>query len=284
MRKPWLVLSELLMITGGCVITALALLLFLVPNQIAAGGATGLATIIFHIWEFPIGLVLLLINIPLFISGLILWGWQLGWRTLYATLFLSFSLEAVGPYVVPLTNDPLLAALYGGIMSGLGMGLVFRARGTSGGTDLAARLINHFTGISLGQSLIIVDGIIVALAGVVFSPEMALYAAISIFALGKSIDIVQEGLGFAKAALIITDQKKDIQNEVLEQLGRGVTVLRATGGYTGREKDMLICVISRTEVSKLKKIVSWTDPEAFVIITAANEVLGEGFKEDWKNI
>ncbi len=284
MNKFWGVIFDLFMIIVGCLITAAGLLIFLIPNKIAAGGASGLATIIYHIWGFPVGAVILLINVPLFIIGLFLWGWQMGWRTLFATLFLSVSLDVMAPYMEPVTNDPLLASLYGGIVSGLGMGLVFRARGTTGGTDLAARLFNHFSGISIGQGLILVDGLIVLAAGVVFSPELALYAAISIFALGKSIDLVQEGIGFAKAALIVTDQKREVQEQIIERLGRGVTGLRATGGYTGREKDVLICVISRTEISKLKKIVSMVDPRAFVIITAANEVLGEGFKEDWKNI
>ncbi len=284
MRKIWGVLLDLLMITAGCLVTAGALQIFLIPNRIAAGGASGLATIIYHVWGLPVGAVILLINVPLFLIGLFLWGWQMGWRTLYATLFLSVSLDVMAPYLEPVTHDPLLASLYGGIVSGVGMGLVFRARGTTGGTDLAARLFNHFTGMSIGQGLIFVDGLIVLGAGIVFSPELALYAAISIFALGKSIDLVQEGIGFAKAALIVTDRKKEVQDQIIERLGRGITGLRATGGYTGRERDMLVCVISRTEVSKLKKIVSTVDPRAFVIITAANEVLGEGFKEDWKNI
>ncbi len=284
MRKYWGVIVDLFLLIIGCSITAAGLLIFLIPNKIAAGGASGLATIIYHIWELPVGAVILLINIPLFSIGLFLWGWQMGWRTLFATLFLSVSLDLMAPFMEPVTSDPLLASLYGGIVCGLGMGLVFKARGTTGGTDLAARLFNHFSGMSIGQGLILVDGLIVLAAGIVFSPELALYAAISIFALGKSIDLVQEGIGFAKAALIVTDRKKEVQDQIIEKLGRGVTGIRATGGYTGREKDMLICVISRTEISKLKKIVSLIDPRAFVIITAANEVLGEGFKEDWKNI
>ncbi len=284
MRKFFSFFIELLMISVGCLITAGALLVFLIPNKIAAGGASGLATIIFHVWGLPVGVVILLINVPLFVAGLFLWGWQMGWRTLYATLFLSAALDTLAPYLEPVTQDPLLASLYGGIVSGLGMGLVFRARGTTGGTDLAARIINQFTGLSLGQGLILVDGLIVAAAGLVFSAELALYAAISIFVLGRSIDLVQEGLGLAKAALIVTDCKKEVQEQIIERLGRGITGIKATGGYTGREKDVLICVISRTEISKLKRIVRLADPRAFVIITAASEVLGEGFKEDWKNV
>ncbi len=272
---------DIIIITSGCVITGAGLLVFLVPNKIAAGGASGLATIIYHLWGFPVGTMVLLINIPLFIFGLILWGWQEGWRTLYASIILGVSLEIMAPYLYPLTTDPLLATLYGGVVCGVGMGLVFRHRGTTGGTDLAARIINHFTGLSVGQGLIMVDIVIVVVAGIFFGAELALYAAIAIFVAGRVIDAIQEGLGIAKAALIITGKREQIRENIISRLGRGITIMQATGGYTGQYTNVVICVISRAEVSRLKNIVAETDSEAFVIITGVSEVLGEGFKENW---
>lgn len=274
---------DILVIALGTTITAVGLQLFLIPNRIAGGGASGLATILYHLWDVPVGIMVLVINIPLFIIGLLLWGWQVGWRTLYSTVLLSLAIDLLEPYVTPLTQDPLLAAIYGGLCTGIGMGLVFRHRGTTGGTDLAARLVNHFTGISLGQGLVFIDTAIVILAGFIFNIELALYAAVSIFVLGRVIDMVQEGFNIARAALIITNQGENVRQGVLQQMGRGITLLPARGGYTGKEQTMLICVISRSEVTALKRLVAEIDPRAFVIITGAREVLGEGFKEDWES-
>jgi len=266
-------------ITIGSLFIALALTVFLVPNRIAAGGISGLATVIFYITSFPIGITMLAVNIPLFFAGMKIMGASFGFRTIYGIVSLSVLTDLLQPHMVSLTDDLLLASIYGGVLSGIGLGIVFRSRGTTGGTDLIASLINHFTGVTVGEGLLIADGIVVSLAGIFFNLEVALYAAVTIFITSNTIDTVQEGLRFKKAVLIISDKADKINKMIVNNLNRGATRFEAKGGYTGAEKDVLLCVISRTEISELKKEVMEIDKDAFVIISNVNEVLGEGFTE-----
>jgi uncharacterized membrane-anchored protein YitT (DUF2179 family) len=266
-------------ITVGSLFVALALTVFLVPNRIAAGGISGLATVFYYITSFPIGVTMLAINIPLFFAGTKIMGASFGFRTIYGILSLSIFTDLLQPHMVSLTDDLLLASIYGGVLSGIGLGIVFRSRGTTGGTDLIASLINHFTGVTVGEGLLIADGIVVTLAGIFFNLEVALYAAVTIFITSNTIDTVQEGLHFKKGVLIISDKVDEINEMVVNDLNRGATRFEAKGGYTGAAKDVLLCVISRTEISELKKAITEIDKEAFVIISNVNEVLGEGFTE-----
>ena len=266
-------------ITAGSFLIALALTVFLVPNRIAAGGVSGLATVIYYITSFPIGITMLIINIPLFFAGLKIMGMSFGMRTIYGIVSLSVFTDLLQPHMTSLTNDLLLASIYGGVLGGIGLGIVFRSRGTTGGTDMIAALINYFTGITVGEGLLIADGIVVTLAGIFFNLEVALYAAVTIFITSRTIDVVQEGLNFKKGVLIISDKADEINEMVVNDLNRGVTEFEAKGGYTGDRKDVLLCIISRSEVSELKNAVSEIDKDAFVIISNVHEVLGEGFTE-----
>ncbi|MTI58831.1 MAG: YitT family protein [Firmicutes bacterium] len=272
-------LFDILGITVGSALAALSLVIFLIPNRIAAGGISGLATIIYYLTEFPVGILTLVLNIPLFIAVIKVLGLSFGIRTIYGMITFAVFIDLFQPVVPVLTHDLLLATIYGGIVGGLGLGIVFNSRGTTGGTDMAAKLINHYTGLSVGESIFLADGIVVLLAGLFFNAEVALYAAIAIFINSKTIDLVQEGLRFSKAVFIISTNPEAIKDEVMSELDRGVTILNGYGGYTGDEKDVLFCIISRTEVAKLKRVVSRIDRKAFVIITNVHEVLGEGFKE-----
>ena len=266
----------------GVFITALAIVWLLVPNKIAAGGVSGLATVFYHLWGWPVSVVMLIINIPLFISCLWVFGPRYGAKTLFGTLMISLAIEFWQQVVhlEPLTREPLLAALYGGVISGIGIGIAFRSRGTTGGTDLAAQLLNHFSGISIGTSLMCFDGMVILFAGFAFkSPELALYAIMTIFACSKVIDTVLEGLDYAKAAFIISSQPELIGQKILNELGRGATGLFGRGLYSTEKKEVLLCVISRAEEIRLKELVKQVDPRAFVIITDVHEVLGEGFKD-----
>jgi uncharacterized membrane-anchored protein YitT (DUF2179 family) len=267
-------------ITIGSIITAAGLVMFLIPNKIAAGGVSGLSTVIYYLFGLPVGMVSLAINIPLFIIGVKEMGAKFGIRTLYGIFLLSFGIDLLNTYLPVLTHDPLLASIYGGGVSGLGLGLVFRSKGTTGGTDLVAQLINKFTGISVGKSLMIIDFCVIALAGIVFNAEIALYAFIAMMITGKAIDIVQEGLKISKGTFIISDYSEEIRKNILEKMDRGVTILKGKGGFTEHNKDVLLCIISRSEVSDLKRIVHNIDENAFVIITEVHEVLGEGFNEN----
>ena len=275
------ILQDYLIILLGVTLTALGLVWLLIPNKIAAGGVSGLATIIFYLWKLPVGPIMLAFNLPLFLGCLRVFGMRFGLRTLFGTVLLSLMVEVWQHLLrAPLTQNPLLAALYGGVLTGAGMGLTFRAKGTTGGTDLGAQLIHKYTGIPIGQSLLVIDAVVIALAGVVFhSAEAALVAIITVFVSSKAIDTVLVGVDYAKAALIISEIAPRIGQSLLEELQRGVTGLDGRGLYSGARKEILLCVISRSEEAKLKEIVHRLDPRAFVILTGVHEVLGEGFKE-----
>jgi len=266
------------LITLGSLITAVGLDMFLVPNRIAAGGVSGLATIIFYLFNLSVGATMLAINIPLFLASLKVLGPKFGIKTLYGFFILSVFVDLLEPVIKSPTTDPLLAAVFGGIFTGAGLGLVFRAGGTTGGTDIAAQLIRKFFKVSSGQGLMLIDGLVIILAGIFFSAELALYALIAVFITSKVIDVVQEGLG-AKAALIISDHTDQIAREILTQMERGATLMKGIGAYTGKEKGLILTVVGRWEVAKLKSLVREVDPYAFVIVAEAHEVLGEGFKE-----
>ena len=259
--------------------TAVGLDMFLIPNRIAAGGVSGLATLAFHVFGFPVGLTMLAINIPLFLGSLRVLGARFGMKTLYGFLTLAIFVDLLEPYLVSPTNDPLLASVYGGVITGVGLGIVFRAGGTTGGTDLAAQLLLRYFATSSGQALLAIDGLVILLAGFVFSAELALYALISVFISSQVIDVVQEGVGYGRAAFIISDHEDEIAQAVLTRLDRGATLFKGKGAYSKREKGILLTVVNRSEVTRLKVLVSEIDPSAFVIVTDVNEVLGEGFKE-----
>jgi len=268
-----------LLVTIGAIFTALSLVLFTVPNKIAAGGVSGVATILYHMFGFNVGIVILIINIPLFILAVYVLGGSIGAKTLWGILVMSFSVEFLSPFLEPVTYEVILASIYGGVLGGLGMGLVFRGGGTTGGTDLIAALTSYFfPHFSIGQGLFLIDGVVIALAGLVFDVELALYAAITIFVSTKLIDIIQEGFNISKSVFIISDKSQIIKNSILSNMRRGVTALKGYGGYSGKEKDVLLVTINRAEITKLKNLIREIDQNAFVVLNEAHEVLGEGFK------
>lgn len=273
------VLREYLFILVGVFFTAIGLDMFLVPNKIAAGGVSGIATIVYYVAGFPVGITMLAINIPLFLLGIRQMGISFGMRSLFGTVTLSLLIDFLAPIVPIPTEDPLLASIYGGIATGIGIGIVFRNKGTTGGTDLAAAIINNYMKLSVGIVLFVIDASVIVAAGVAFrSPELALYALLTVFLTARVIDIVQEGFGYAKAALIISQKPGEVSEAILRKLDRGATALRGQGMYTGQDKDVILAVVTRAEISTLKELVHTIDPQAFVILTDVHEVLGEGFK------
>jgi uncharacterized membrane-anchored protein YitT (DUF2179 family) len=272
-------IKNYLMITVGSIMTALSLVLFTVPNKIAAGGVSGVATILYHMFGFNVGIVILVINVPLFLVAIYVLGGSIGMKTLWGIITMSLAVEILTPMLQPLTNEVILASIYGGVLGGVGMGFVFRGGGTTGGTDLIAALTSYFfPHFSIGQGLFLIDGVVITLAGIVFDVELALYAAITIFVSTKLIDIIQEGFNVSKSVFIISDRSQEIKDEILANMRRGVTALRGYGGYSGREKDVLLVTINRAEITKLKNLIRDIDDKAFVIMNEAHEVLGEGFK------
>ena len=268
---------ELLGVILGTLLMALSYAMFLTPNKLAAGGISGLGVILYHLYQIPVSMTVFVGNVPLFVLAWIILGWKFVAHSVIGTILLPLMLELTASMPV-VTSNLLLASVFGGIGSGLGLGLVFRSRGSTGGTAIIAQLINHFAGLSSGKSLIGADLVIIVAAGFIFSPEVAMFALLSLFVSSKAIDFVQEGFSFSKAAIIISAEKSDIISQgILDELGRGATLLKGRGAYSGEDKGIILCVVSQAQVSRLKKIVQEADPEAFVIVSNAGEVLGEGF-------
>jgi len=261
----------------GSFIGALSLTMFLVPNKLAAGGVSGISTVLHYVFGLPVGWTMLVLNIPLFLAGVAFLGKSVGIKTLIGSLLFSFFTEFSADFPVP-TQDLILSTVYGGVVLGLGLGLVFRGRGSTGGTDLASMILHHFIpSISEGQGILIIDFFVIVLSGLVFNWELAMYAWISLFISSKVIDLILEGFDYAKAVYIISAKADEVASKILTELDRGVTLFKAKGGYSLEEKNVLLCVITRFEISKLKSLVHHTDPKAFVIIHDVHEVLGEGF-------
>ncbi|WP_048601358.1 YitT family protein [Rubeoparvulum massiliense] len=270
-------LKEYLYITAGAFLVALAFNLFLIPARIASGGVSGLSIILFDMTGIRPAYIQWGLNIPLFIAGVLILGKQFGIKTLYGTLVLPFFVFLTDQ-MVPLSHDPLLSALFGGLGVGAGIGLVFRGKASTGGTDLAAQMIHKYTHWSLGNIVMMIDGMIVATAFFYYNPEQALYALVALFVTGRTINLINVGGDFSTLALIITRETRSVQHAILTEVNRGVTRISAFGGYTEEARPILMCVVDQQELTHLKDVVRTHDPDAFVIVTSANEVLGQGFQ------
>lgn len=279
MKPALFTLRDYALITAGAIMVAVAVDMFLVPNNVVVGGVTGTAILLQTYMGTPVGLVTLLVNVPLFVLGFrALGGLVFGIRTIYATVVLSFAIDLLAPYLKPVTADPLLYTLYGGLLDGIGTGLVFRVRSTTGGIDIVARWLEQRYDIQPGRSMLAMNVLVFAVAFVSYGPEKVLYALLVAFVGGLALDYTLAAGSSARQALIITLQTQQVTQALLHELGRGVTVLEGYGGYTGTERDVLLCVVRRSEISFLKQIVASADPHAFVIIGEASEVFGEGFR------
>lgn len=269
------------LITLGCLVQALAMDLFLIPAQLAAGGVSGLAQILNAYTGWPIGVMVAVLNVPLFVIGWrYLGGRRFMIRTIFTVVVYSALVDVLAAYLPPtgLTDDLFLNALYGGVLGGLGMGLVFRAQGTTGGTDILARFLGKWRDIPLSQSYLLTDTAIVLFAGLTFGWAHALYAVVALYISGLAAEAAAEGIGIVRVATIITTRPQPIVERVLREMQRGVTGWTGTGMYSGEARHILLVAVSRSEVSQLKAIIKETDPQAFVVISQAHEALGEGFK------
>lgn len=249
------------------------------PVGLVTGGFTGIAIILKRQLGIDLWVTNTVLNIPLFLAAVKLKGWQFIKRTLVATVSLSGSLYII-PEIAFLTDELLLAALFGGIISGVGVGLVFISRATTGGTDMLAALIQRtLPHYSLAQIMQVLDALIVLIGASVFGITYALYSLISISAVTKVSDGLVEGMKFSKVAFIISPRTEEIAKAIMNQMDRGVTALNARGMYSGLSRDVLFCVVSKKEIVQLKELVVGHDSQAFVIVSDAREVLGEGFIE-----
>ncbi len=269
---------DLALIIAGCVCIALSVDIFLDPNNVVPGGFTALAMFANRLWGWPVGATLFGMNLPFLILGMRVLGMQFGPKTLFTSALVSLLIDALRPYLPTVTGEPLLYILYGGLLYGLGMGLVFRANATSGGTEIPAKLLEHFRGMRMASSLLAMDVVILTLAAFFFGLAPALYALISVWVMARVIDALETGFNAGNVAYVITTQPNLVRDGILEQLDRGVTILRGEGGYTGAERALLFTAIHSRQVPALQEIVRQADPDAFLVVTPSHEVLGEGFK------
>ena len=272
---------DLAAVVTGSALVAAGLVLFTIPNDIAPGGVSGLATALASILPLSVGVWTLLLNVPLIAVG---W-WRLGIRplvkTIAATLLLSLFIDVFTPLLPPYSSNPLLAAVLGGVLTGAGMGLIFLRGASTGGTDLISMLLNRlFPDMSMGTLLLIVDAAVVVFAVCVFRDiEVALYSIVTIFVTSRTIDAIMRGADHAKVIYVVTERGEEMLPVLARELDRGVTVLPAEGGYTRRTKQLLTIVTRRNTLTQTVRLVRSLDEGAFLFITDATEVLGEGFKE-----
>jgi uncharacterized membrane-anchored protein YitT (DUF2179 family) len=264
------------MIIFGAFIFAVGLNSFTIANNLAEGGFTGIALLIYYLYEFPTGWVILFLNIPLFIIAWLYLGKNSLIYTILGTISVSVLIEITANFRIP-TDDLLLAALYSGVTTGIGLGVILRNGGTTAGVDIIARLINKYFGISLGKIIFAFDIIVILVSAIFLGSKIAMYSLVGLFLTSRVIDLVQEGVNTAKAIMIISNESKVITDIITTELQRGTTLLEGHGGYTDYKKDVILCVVNRSEISRIKSIVKTIDKNAFVIVSDVHEVLGEGF-------
>lgn len=279
LNGPWRNVVDTASIILGSFLIAVAFNLFLLPNQIASGGVSGLSILGDEWLGLEPAYTQWAINIPLLIAGFLLIGKQYGIRSVLGSIVLPLLVYLTKDWSIP-TANPLLGSLYGGIGVGLGIGIVYRGRGSTGGMSILARIVQKYSGLSYSICVVIMDATVIIMAAFVLSLEQSLYALIGLYVTGKVIDAVEMGLGYSKVAYIISNQIEPITKVILEDLDRGLTKLEAKGGYTDDQRTVLMVVVGQNEVPRLKTLIRSVDPSAFVIISNAHEVLGEGFKRE----
>ena len=272
-------LFNILLIAAGLILATLGYRLYLIPNNVAPGGFTGIGQIVNHLVPaVGVGLVNLLLNVPLFLVSLRSMGLGFGLRSLISSVALSLMLDYLP--VPAMTDDVLLSAVFGGVLCGAGFGLVLRGHATTGGSDMLASIVHrHVPALKVSVCLFAADATVVIASGFVFDASAAMYALISVFVMNVVIDQVLEGPGLARSHIIITNHGEKMAERILKELDRGVTAIEAKGMYSGEGRTMLLCVVSRLEAVRLRSIVYSVDPRAFVIVQNVHEALGEGFKE-----
>lgn len=273
-------IMDVLKIIIGCAIMAAGIELFLVPNQLSTGGFSGIATIGYYMFGFPVGTVMLIINIPLFCFAYFRVGKKFFAKALIGTAVLSLLLNVFANFD-PITLDRFLAFLYGSVVVGIGTAIVLKANGSTGGTDLLANVIKTFNPYLKTGTLIVITDVLIVGANVIYFKdiEVGLYSALAIYVMGKTLDVFFEGINFAKKLVIISSKWEEIADRIGQEIHRGVTAIDAEGMYKREPRKVLMCVMSRVEVREARKIIEEIDKNAFIVITNAREVYGEGFRD-----
>jgi uncharacterized membrane-anchored protein YitT (DUF2179 family) len=279
-------IRDLLFIIGGSLVTAVGVAGFITPARLAGGGVSGLSVILYHLWNLDVGTSIFLLSVPLFIAGIRIFGTRYGFISLLGTILLALFTSLFGLIIgfegfLPYTDsvDTLLSAVFGGFLSGFGMGLVLKGGANTGGTDIAAQIVSKYTPIPTGSALFLVDGLVIVAGGFAFGLESALFATIALYVTSVSINFVLLNMGtrYAKTALIVSYHHEAIAKRIISDLGHGGTLIHGKGIYSQQDRPVLMTVIPNQKITQLNMIVKEEDPEAFMIIEEAFEVLGEGF-------
>jgi uncharacterized membrane-anchored protein YitT (DUF2179 family) len=282
-QKAFVIAKDFSAYIAGSILMGISIDMFTAPNHIAPGGLSGICTMINYTTGLPIGIMTLLMNIPIFIWAFAEIGFLGVIKSLFATVISSVAIDAINPFIVPYRGNMMLASIFGGVLLGVALALIFMRSATTGGTDLIARLLGrHVRFIPIGKLMLCVDGVVVIASAFVYrNIENAMYAIISIFVCSKLIDTILYGtdIGTGKVLFIISSKSREIANAILEDVDRGVTILKSCGAYSGKEGEVLLCAVRRFEVAEVKDIVHTIDRRAFLIVGDAGEITGEGFRQ-----
>ena len=267
-------IKEYGIITIGILLVAVAIQYFYVPNNITGGGVTGIALVVNHYIPYAnLGILMAIMNVFLFIIAFIVIGRNFGGKTIYAAM--GFSEEFIKPVGIP--NNPMLATIAGSILLGLGLGIVFTQNASTGGTDIIAKILNKFFHIDMGKGMQMVDILVVIFSGITFGIEKGIYACICVLLNGIVIDKVISGFNTCHQVIIFTEKIEELKKYIIEDIDRGCTIFRGEGGYTGEKKSAIYCVLGRSQLMQVRKFIKDNEPQAFVIVNDAHDVLGKGF-------
>ena len=276
-------LKNIFFILLGSAIYSFGFVHFNIQNELGEGGFAGITLILYFLWNWDPALMNLLLNIPLFFIGWKLLGRKVFLYTIIGTVAVSFFLKIFLVYEVqiPLRDDLFLAALFAGVFVGMGLGIIFRYGGTTGGVDIIARLVQKYFGWSMGKTMFLFDALVIMLSWLTFLDYRSMmYTLVSVFVGARVIDFVQEGAYSGRGALIISNSQEEIASRIAIEMDRGITILRGYGHFTKEEREVLYCVVARNELVRLKNIVNSVDPHAFVSLIEVHDVMGEGFTLD----
>jgi len=277
------IIKEYILITVGLALVAAGFYFFLVPNDLAVGGVSGLAMIInWYIPGLSIGAIMLVLNVILFIIGFIFIGSSFGVKTIYSSLGLSgmiWALEKTFPMSGSITNDIFLELIFGILIGAVGMGMVFNQNASTGGTDIIAKILNKYFHLDIGKALLVADFFVTMLAGIAFGPKIGMYALLGVIINGFTIDAVIAGMNICKKIEVVSSKGEEIKKFIIEELGRGATLYTAKGAYTNEEKEIITTVLDKKQFIKLKIYIKQIDKKAFIITYNVHEILGEGFKD-----
>ena len=266
------------MILIGCLISSGSINLFLVPNQLLSGGVSGIAIIFYYLFGLPIGLQMLVMNIPLLFAAYRTLGKTYTIDVVFGTFLFSICIDAMqflSTYHI--VDDAMLAAIYGGVFTGIGYGIIFRANGSSGGLDIVAAMVKKYYSLNMGSVIFAFNCMIMTIAALLFGVKLAMFTLISMFVSSTLTDKVVAGFNNKKTIILISDKTTTIAEEIIKVVGRGVTFLKGEGAFTHQSKDVIFVVVNLTQIGKIKMITDAIDPMAFMIVLDANEVMGRGF-------